>query len=427
MADVVEEHLDEAAFLSSQWERSLASLLTLDEVAAGPEARLLAHLDGLAVAGVAAVREILASAPPDGGRAFAASLVAVEAGPEGTAFVLSMLRGEVPAVRSGAALALALCTRPGLERELEPLVRSGEPALQAAALDALALRGQPPASPLRDLLASRDPAVRAAALRAARLAGPEGRIAVGPSLDAPEPAVRDAAIVTGLVLGLADAYLAARRAVEAGAPEPGVPLLALAMSGDPVDLERIGAALRATDARPDALRALAASGWPGAADLALPFLDDDASARLAGEVVSCVAGLAIAGPYALPEPVPPEEPIPFVDEDLDADVVPTEDAELRLPDAFGVAGWWTRERARFDPAARYVSGKPLDPAAMVDALRSAPMRRRAPVALELAVRSGGAFQLETRTWARDQRRFLAERLPAIPAGFGAPFGRFLQR
>ncbi len=119
--DVVEEHLDEAAFLASQWERALASRLTLDEVAAGPEARLLAHLDGLAVAGVAAVQEIPASAPPDEGRAFAASLVAIDAGPEGMAAVLSLLRGEARPGCRGAARALALCTRPGLAAQVTPV------------------------------------------------------------------------------------------------------------------------------------------------------------------------------------------------------------------------------------------------------------------------------------------------------------------
>lgn len=427
LADVVEEHLDEAAFLASQWERALASRLTLDEVGRGPEARLFAHLDGLAVAEAAVVRGLLASAPPDAGRAFAASLVAIDAGPEGMALVLSLLRGQPGPGRRGAARALALCSRPGLARELEALLAGGEPVLQAAALDALSLRGQAPQAPLRAHLASPEADVRAAALRAARLAGPELRVAVAPALDAPEPAVRDAAIEAGLVLGLADAHRAARRAVEGGAPELRLPLLALAVSGEPADLERIEAALSVPEVRPDALRALAASGWPRAADLALPFLEDGATARLAAEVVSCVGGLEIAGPYALPEPSAPEEPIPFADEDLDADVVPGEDAELPLPDAFGVAGWWTRERARLDASVRHRSGRPLDPDAMLDGLRRGVMRRRPSLALEVAIRSRGTFQLEPRTWAREQRRFLAERQLAVGSGFGAPFGRFLQR
>ena len=54
--DVVEEHLDDAEFLWSQWERSLVSPHhTLAEVATREEERLLANVDGL-VAGGASVR-----------------------------------------------------------------------------------------------------------------------------------------------------------------------------------------------------------------------------------------------------------------------------------------------------------------------------------------------------------------------------------
>ena len=58
--DVVEEHLDEASFLSEQWERALVSPdVILDGVADGPEERLLAHLDGLAIAGAKAGPRLL--------------------------------------------------------------------------------------------------------------------------------------------------------------------------------------------------------------------------------------------------------------------------------------------------------------------------------------------------------------------------------
>ena len=58
--DIVEEHLDEAEFLWEQWEHALlAPNYTLDELADGPEARLLAHLDGLVVGGPEVARRLL--------------------------------------------------------------------------------------------------------------------------------------------------------------------------------------------------------------------------------------------------------------------------------------------------------------------------------------------------------------------------------
>src|SRR3990172_12448468 len=50
--EIVEEHLDEAAFLYRRWESALRSpTVALADVACGPEELLLAQLDALAVAG----------------------------------------------------------------------------------------------------------------------------------------------------------------------------------------------------------------------------------------------------------------------------------------------------------------------------------------------------------------------------------------
>ncbi len=58
--DVLERHLEESAFLWTQWEAALADAgYTLAEVAEGPEWRLRAHLDALVVAGRGAVTRIL--------------------------------------------------------------------------------------------------------------------------------------------------------------------------------------------------------------------------------------------------------------------------------------------------------------------------------------------------------------------------------
>src|SRR5262249_14679432 len=58
--DIVEEHLDEAAFLYQLWEQSLRSpKYTLREIAEGPEERMLAHLDGLVVGGSPVAKKLL--------------------------------------------------------------------------------------------------------------------------------------------------------------------------------------------------------------------------------------------------------------------------------------------------------------------------------------------------------------------------------
>src|SRR5687767_2503153 len=64
--DVIEEHLEEAAFLWTQWETALdAPDFTLSEVADTIEARLLAHLDALEIGGPAVARRLLEPALRD--------------------------------------------------------------------------------------------------------------------------------------------------------------------------------------------------------------------------------------------------------------------------------------------------------------------------------------------------------------------------
>ena len=58
--DIVEEHLDEAEFLWEQWEASLvAPNYVMREVEEGPEARLMAHIDGLVVNGPLVAERLL--------------------------------------------------------------------------------------------------------------------------------------------------------------------------------------------------------------------------------------------------------------------------------------------------------------------------------------------------------------------------------
>ena len=65
--DVVEEHLDEAAFLWTQWERGLQSpLYKLHELRDRVEERMLAHLDGLVVGGEAVAQRLLYPALTEG-------------------------------------------------------------------------------------------------------------------------------------------------------------------------------------------------------------------------------------------------------------------------------------------------------------------------------------------------------------------------
>ncbi|MBI5069873.1 MAG: TIGR02270 family protein [Deltaproteobacteria bacterium] len=426
--DVVEEHLEEAAFLWSQWERALDSpTATPAQVAAGPEARLHAHLDALARLPFPLPPAMQPAAEEeDPGRFLANATAAVEAREGGAAAALPLLRSEQPRARAAVGRALALARRPGLEAELPGLLGSELPGARAAVLGAMCARRQVGGARLRELFAGADPELQVAVLRAVPEAGKAHRDLVEGAYEAPSAPARDAALEAGLLLGLRSAHAAARRLAERKAPRLEVPLRVLAMAGEQEDVELLAGLAALPEHRGAALRALGLSGWPRAVTACLPYLADPEEARRAGEAVALATGLRIEGIYRQDEPEGPEEPVPLELDDLEADLVPPPEAELPLPEPELVARWWKKEAAGFAPGTRHLGGKPWSPEWLVEWLRTAPMRQRHPVALELAVRSRGAWRLDTRAWVGAQRRHLASHRLEARSGFDAPLARLLE-
>ncbi len=426
--DVVEEHLDEAAFLWTQWERALvAPNCTLKDVIRGPEERLLAHIDGLLVAGEAAVERLLIPAlegdEPE--KVFAAALALLDGPtPDAVARVLARLDGTEPEVAAVIARVLGLAHREGIEDALVAATRSGEPPTIAASISALAVR-RVPVPDIGSFLASRDPAILAPALAAARVGGQQHLGLIERAFASTVTAVWDAALETGLVLGMRSAWLRCRQIVDDKRADAAFPLLVLTMSGEDEDLQRILAALDVGTLRPAAIVALGYTGRVTAVDTCLPYLADEKVAKLAGEAVSAITGLEIDGEFRKRE-AEPEEPPALEENDPDADLVLGPEAMLPLPQPGAVQRWWKEARARFDPAVRYLGGKPWSPEVLVSAFTGGFMRRRRVVGLELAVRSRGEYDVETRKWAREQLSVMAGRTVVGWGEFEAPFETLLR-
>jgi uncharacterized protein (TIGR02270 family) len=231
----------------------------------------------------------------------------------------------------------------------------------------------------------------------------------------PDAKLREAAIESALIRGLPGSWqLACEAAFDPQSP-PGAGSLRraalgwVAMQGDAPAHARILELLRA---RPDAdlLWAAGVTGRPDAVDLAVQLLDYPPLARLAGELMTFVAGLPTQvnhfwldegahGTYGDDE----DEALPVLGRDnLSADLVPPDELRLRLPHPEHARAWWLERRGELAPALRYYAGRPLEPSTIEHALRTAPMRRRHPLALELAIRSAGIGMLDTRAPARVQ-------------------------
>jgi len=292
--------------------------------------------------------------------------------------------------------------------------------VKAVALEALAFRRADIGNALDALLASEDPSVLSASLRAGRTSKNARRGQVERALLSPVPEVRDAAIETGLVLGYRSAIEQCRKVAQARRADAGPALSVLALGGDATDLQTIEAALETPSLRRPALFALGFSGWVGAADLCVRSLDDPKLGRLAGEAFSAITGRALVDEFRvdLPDEGDGEE------DDDGSEPVPFVETNLPLPNADAVRGWWEGHRKSFAPGVRHICGRPFCAEALLSAFKQGAMRRRQLLGLELAVRSRGEFQVETRGWAVDQLR--AERRPfTTPSRFNQPFSRLL--
>ena len=385
--DIVEAHLDEAEFLWGMWKRSLvAPNYTLDEVAEGPEERLLAHIDGLVVNGPLVARKLLIPAledeEPD--RVSAATL-ALLLGPQehgGVDAVIEALH-ELPEQHAPLVQALCCVDCPAVLTRVRDLLTVEDIALVAAAAEVLTFHFQPLGETLSLLLASDTVAARMVALQALVNEPEPGRYvrAVKAGLSDADPRIVDVAIETGVRLRLGAAWGRAReRAQDA---DGGDSMMLLALRGEGHDRALLIDALGDRKRRLAALWALGFLGTPESVDAALDWLEDKTAGPLAGEVFTAVAGVDLEEGEMSVSPEGNEDALELSPED-----------DLPRPEPMAVLRQWMKLRGDFANGERYVSGAILSPDTLLAALEAGPMRRR----------HGRLLQLELRTVARDRLR-----------------------
>ncbi|MCG5052055.1 MAG: hypothetical protein KA712_03755 [Myxococcales bacterium] len=409
---LVEESFDEAEFLWRSWEESLDTHARhLGQVWFWTDDRLQGALEGVRLGGRRALDELLlpALARPESPFRVRATVhvLASHATPAWGALGES-LRGTA-SLGFDIERGLQTLTEPRQVSALEAwLAHQGE-ASRALRVSLRVFRKQAsPPDEVSALAVSHVPAHRRVAMAAAQHLPPGlAKPLLVRGLDDIEGEVANAAVGAGLVHGLPAAW--ARCCERAAAQSSALFVFLAACLGGPRERRLVEASLGLARTRPFALSALGFLGTRRAADLALELMNEDAQARLAAEAFCAITGLDLAAENAaLPEPLPPAGPVPFELDDLDADLVPKPDDLLPAPDVARVSAWWAAHRNRFDEHTRYIGGRPLSPTALWDALARGPMRRRHVLAFELAVRTAGACDLQTRAFTSFQRQQLRQ-------------------
>lgn len=398
--DVMEEHLDEAAFFVTQRERTVWRCdHVLDELEHGEDARLLAHLHGLVVGGWPVAERLLLPAleEEDSGRLFvAAQVLLAEAGRTSEARLLEVLRRSELASAAALLRAVELSGNEALDTALPRLLPELTPEVQALALKALSVR-RVDVGPVLELLRVGDgtPALAAAVVRAAcRSPAPVAAKWVAWGLEQRHSEVRSAAIETGLMVGRREVWARCGHLMKNDGPWERPVLIALAVGGGSTELGRLLEAVQAGSHRSEVLWALGFSGRVEAANASLSVLRESGS-PLAAVVFSMITGFVLDARVLEPSDEEAEEGQP-----LRLPGPPRPSGSVRVE---AVEAWWAEAQRRFEPRGRYLYGQPWTPAALFQALERAPLRHRHALAWELEVRSRGTWGLDTCDWAWRQR------------------------
>jgi uncharacterized protein (TIGR02270 family) len=412
--DVEAQHLDEAEFCFELFEAALdAPHYTFDELAAGPEARLLAHVDGLIIGGPVVARKLLLPTiqdPHAGYEIVAAAGLAVLGGddPEARELLLCVLDDATePEPRAGVVRALELHASAELEARLVGSLAGAPVEGVAARLEVLAARRALVGDWLRGYLVDADPRIARAAARLARRC-PDRQVldALAPLAHAADPELRQATLETALCRGVAGAWESAIywAFVEGESPFRRQALGWVALLGDARAHQRLLGLVDDAGRRADAIWALGFAGRVSAVDRCVELLADDEVGPLAGELIHAIAGLPLDEDRYWRQAPPQDDGLPPLElDELDADLIPEAEASLPRPEPDAIAGWWQAQREHFDPSLRYLGGRPQNAEVMLDALRHGSARRRHLLALELAFRSNGAALINTRALSAVQR------------------------
>jgi uncharacterized protein (TIGR02270 family) len=414
VSDIHEEHLDEAAFLHAQWERSLLSpVLTLADVARTIEPRLFAHLDGLVLGGAPVAEGLLipmlADGDPDQCFAAAWSLFHAEDADRSEP-VFAALAGDDEALAGAVERAIALAASDEALAPLGKLFGADDPQQRAAAVRIAGARDVLRAEldrALPRLVSDPEPAVRAAVLRTAArgLAGAAFRGDIVRALRSDDAQLRGAAVEAGLLGGVREAWNACRDVVTSRGPGAETALLALGVAGSEADQGLVLSAAQTPALGRAATRALGYVGTVDAAELCLGLMRKQPLAKLAGEAFVAITGLDMRGEalYLIVEGDPIDDDEPGEEA---AAIDPAEEA-LLLPNAHAIADWWAGARAAFPRGVRYRGGRPLEPASLADALETSPMRQRPGLCFEIALRTDPSLSIDARSWTHRQRADVA--------------------
>lgn len=364
MPEILEEHLETAAFLFEQREQTLSSSANTFRDAREADERIASHLDGLTLAGVEAhalLEQALGSDEPPVVRAAAYALLSMKT-PEADALALTALESASTDALQALRLALSDAAPAHLAPALRQIAaRSDRDDVACAVTESLLYGGtEVELTRLGAFQSHSDASVRTGAWQITALAAARAvarmrleRTALMAALRDEEPLVRSAAL-EACIWSRQDWILKYCRDRVKEPEQPWVPEMAiLAVLGAPEDLDHIVRLAARPSLGLRRFQLLASFGHPkgvepllealGSTDPAVAAAAATAFTRLTGFDVNTTKRVAVSGPGESPA------------DEFEAEFV----EEVLVPDTAAAKAWWGEARARFNQSTRRARGLDL--------------------------------------------------------------------
>lgn len=389
--DILNEHLDEGAYLYTQWRRALQSpAYTLARLERTVEARLLAQVDGLVVGGAPVRQKLLLPRLAGGGEGetFVAALaLLLETTGSSDPAILDALTQAQGETRQELLQALRLFLPACLVEPLRLMLRHRQATARAAALEVLATHRRLSEQEVRLGLEDAALDVQEAGLKALRWLGLSGlgMEQLGRFLLRPFPAgdelrerLQQRALEAGLVLGHAPSV---EQALAVGWGQvsfltpwgEGLRLLGARLGRQVLPLLKFVLTQPGLSAlHGSALQGLGLVGTLEAAELCLHAMHDASLARAAGEAFSLITGADLTSPaLSMPAPASAEG-----EGGLEERFYPIPEEALPLANVPAVVQGWQAVRARLAPRLTYLGGQVMAPEVLGEVLRHGSLYRR---------------------------------------------------
>jgi uncharacterized protein (TIGR02270 family) len=404
--EVVTQHAEDAAFIWCARDRAvcaphyyLKDLVRLDE-------RVEANLDGLRVAGLAGWELAAEALPkPMPGEIFTAAVLAFESGSAQRIDSVVEASFADPGLLRPLISALGWIGFDDAKPVFESMIRSERAELRRMAIAGYTAHRTDPGEPLRQAVSDSNPEGQSRAFKAA---GELGRTDLAHlivrSISDKDESCRFYAAWSAARLGRRDRdVLDTLCSIAESGNRYAETAMAIALRC--MRLEEAGAWLSALLRQLAGLRlgvcGIGVHGDPAFVSELIGYMQVESVSRVAGEAFAMITGADLKH-LALDRPKPESFESGPNDDPADTNVAMDADEDLPWPSPDVVRKWWDTHQDEFHPGMRYLRGKPIEPANLIDALKNGYQRQRAAAALELGLLRPSDPTFEVRAPGRRQ-------------------------